>query len=181
MICSWANSNPLLRAYHDQVWGKPCHDDHLLFEYLVLESFQAGLSWLTILKKQEAFEEAFFDFDISMVAKMTKEDVERLLKDERIIRHRKKIENAIKIAQVVQSIQKEYGSFDSYIWSRTDYKVIVRHQDKQESFQDENELSKELSLDLRRRGCHFVGSVTCYAYLQAIGVINDHDHGCLYK
>jgi len=178
MICPWAKTNPLLREYHDKVWGKPCHDDHLLFEYLVLESFQAGLSWLTILKKQAAFEEDFYHFDVSIVAKMTENDVERLLQDDRIIRHRRKIENAIAIAKAVLKIQEEWGSLDRYIWSWTNGETIVSNRTDKEAFPVENEVSRRLSKDLKQRGCRFVGSVTCYAYLQGIGVLNDHVAGC---
>lgn len=181
MICSWATTDPLLRKYHDEVWGRPCHDDRLLFEYLVLESFQAGLSWLIILRKQTAFEKAFDQFEIAKVAAYDSEKVAGLLNDRTIIRNRRKIENTITMANVILTIQEEFGSFDRYVWHFNHNQVVKRHMTKQEPFLDQNELSQRLSQDLYQRGCRFVGPVICYSYLQAIGVIDDHDFDCEYK
>lgn len=181
MVCAWANADPLLRKYHDEVWGKPCHDDCLLFEYLVLESFQAGLSWLIVLKKQVAFEKAFDKFDIAKVAAYDKDKVAKLMNDQGIIRNRRKIENAITMAKVILALQKEFGSFDHYIWQFNHGQVLKRHVTCQEPFLDQNELSTRLSRDLYKRGCRFVGPVICYSYLQAIGMIDDHDFDCEYK
>lgn len=174
MICSWAAGDPLLKEYHDNVWGKECHDDIKLFEYLILEGFQAGLSWLTILKKQNAFEEAFYDFDIEKVSQMTEDDINRLMQNKNIIRNRLKIKNTIRMANIVKDIQKEFGSLDKYVWSFTHGKVICGYVEGE----TENDLSRQISKDLYARGCRFVGPVICYSYLEAVGVFNHHVKDC---
>lgn len=178
--CFWAGSDPLYVRYHDEEWGRPVDDDTRLYEKICLEGFQAGLSWFTILKRRETFRAAFAGFDFRKVAKFTKKDVERLLKDEGIIRHRGKIEAAIYNAQKVQEIIGEFGSLGAYFWgfepkpetrpSRMDLKALKAMPVTPES--------KALSKDLRKRGFKFVGPTTMYAHMQAMGVVNDHLEGC---
>lgn len=177
-VCDWALSHPLLRRYHDEIWCRPCHDDRLLFEYLVLESFQAGLSWLIILKKKEDFEIAFDHFRIEQVAKYNETNIINLMENNKIVRNRKKIENAIRMAQVVQEIQKEFGSFDAYVWHFTNGQVIDGRYQTMDEIPTQNHVSQMMSQDLYRRGCRFVGPVIIYSYLQAIGVLNDHLVNC---
>lgn len=171
--CAWLNlNNPLYVAYHDQEWGVPQHDDNKLFEMLMLESFQAGLSWECILNKREAFRQAFDDFDFTTIARYTAEMVEILLKNPGIIRHRGKIEACINNARIFGKIRADYGTFDRYIWGFTQGKSLI------ENGLATSPLSDCISKDLKRRGMKFVGSVTVYSYLQAIGIINSHDEKC---
>ena len=171
--CRWCNlKNPLYVAYHDEEWGVPEHDDARLFEMLLLEAFQAGLSWECVLNKREAFRRAFDGFDYRKVAAYGDDDKVRLLADPGIIRHRLKIDAAIANAGIFMAVQKEFGSFDRYIWHFTDGKII------RETGKTTSPLSDAVSRDLRRRGMKFVGSTTIYSYLQAIGVINSHDAEC---
>ena len=171
--CHWCNlNNPLYVDYHDREWGVPLHDDRRLFEMLILEGFQAGLSWECILNKREAFREAFNDFDYRKVAKYDETRLEALRMDEGIVRNRLKIAAAVVNARVFMDIQKEYGSFDRYIWSFTDGKTVY------EWDRTSSPLSDRISKDLRRRGMKFVGTTIIYSYLQAIGVINSHEAGC---
>ena len=164
--------NPLYVAYHDHEWGVPVHDDKKLFEMLVLELFQAGLSWECILNKREAFREAFDGFDYCRIALYDEVKVQSLLQDKSIVRNRMKIEAAIINARVFQEIQMEYGSFGNYIWSFTDGNTIV------ETGLASSSLSDAISKDLKRKGMKFVGSTVIYAYLQAVGVVNSHEEGC---
>ena len=174
--CFWVDEkSDIYVKYHDEEWGVPKYDDRDLFELLVLESFQAGLSWLTVLKKREAFRIAFDYFDVKKVANYDNNKVEELLKNEKIIRSRNKITSAIGNAKIFINIQKEYGSFSNYIWSYTNNKVIKRTDEK---LIVSNELSDKISKDLKRRGMKYVGTVIIYSYLQAIGVIDDHDKDC---
>lgn len=171
--CSWVNlQNPLYVKYHDCEWGKPVHDDHKLFEMLLLESFQAGLSWETVLNKREAFKQAFAEFDVAKVANFNDEDCQRLLKNPRIIRHRLKIRAAVSNAQVFIAIQQEWGTFSKYLWHWTEEKTI------REIGQTSSKLSDDIAKDLKKRGMKFVGTTTIYAYLQAVGVINSHEDSC---
>lgn len=171
--CSWVNlHNDLYVKYHDEEWGRPVHDDKKLFELFLLECFQAGLSWETILNKREAFRKDFADFDIDRVAEFTEKDVERLMNDKGIIRHRKKIEAAVSNARVLKKIQKEYGSLDAYLWHWTDGRVIC------ETGLTTSALSDRVSRDLKKRGMKFMGSTTMYSTLQAMGIINSHDKNC---
>jgi len=171
--CRWCNlKNPLYVAYHDEEWGVPLHDDARLFEMLLLEAFQAGLSWECVLNKREAFRRAFDGFDCRKIANYGEADKARLLSDKYIIRNRLKIDAAIVNAGIFMAIQKEYGSFDRYIWHFTEGKIIC------ETGRTTSPLSDKVSHDLRRRGMKFVGSTTVYSYLQAIGVINSHDAEC---
>lgn len=174
--CSWADpQNPLYLAYHDNEWGHPSHDDRHLFEMLILESFQAGLSWACILNKREAFRKAFDSFDPVTVSRYTEDKVEELMQDTGIVRNRRKILAAIRNAAVFLSIQAEFGSFSDYLWGFTQGKVI-RYGDG--VIRATSPLSDRISLDLKKRGMTFVGSTIIYAYLQAVGVIDDHEPCC---
>lgn len=171
--CKWCNiNNPVYVDYHDNEWGVPCHDDHALFELLILEGFQAGLSWETILNKRENFRRAFDEFDLDKVAAYGQEKINELLQDKGIVRNRLKVRAAVKNAGIFKTIQDEYGSFSDYIWGWTEGKTIYEN-DKVTS-----ELSDRISADLKKRGMTFVGSTIIYSYLQAIGVINSHEYGC---
>ena len=174
--CRWANpSNPLYLKYHDEEWGVPSYDDTYLFEMLLLESFQAGLSWECILNKRESFRKSFDNFDYHKIAAYDSQKVNELLQNKNIIRNKLKINAAIKNAQVFISIQKEYGSFSNYIWHFTNNKII---KNTTGSIQTHSNLSDKISVDLYKRGMRFVGTVIIYSYLEAIGVLNDHEPTC---
>lgn len=174
--CSWVDEkSEIYVKYHDEEWGVPKYDDRELFELLVLESFQAGLSWLTVLKKREAFREAFDNFDVEKVAKYDDKKVAELLENPQIIRSKSKINSAIGNAKIFIEIQHEFGSFSNYIWGFTDNKVIKNTTG--ELFVS-SPLSDKVSKDLKSRGMKYVGTVIIYSYLQAIGVLNDHEKGC---
>lgn len=174
--CRWANpNNDIYLDYHDNEWGVPSHEDNYLFEMLVLESFQAGLSWECILNKREDFRKAFDNFDYNKIINYDNNKIEELMNNKNIIRNRLKINSTIKNAKVFINIQKEYGSFDKYIWHFTDGKVIKNKDDK---FNTTTPLSDEISKDLKKRGMNFVGSTIIYSYLQAIGIIDDHELKC---
>lgn len=170
--CEWATDDEIYMKYHDEEWGVPTHDDRELFEFLVLESFQAGLSWITILKKRENFKKAFDDFDVVKVAGYDDAKINELRENQGIIRHKGKITSAINNAQVFIEIQKEFGSFDEYIWSFTDGNIIKAE------YLTESELSKSISKDLKKRGMKFVGPTIIYSYLEAIGIIDNHQKNC---
>ena len=173
--CFWANpKNPLYVAYHDEEWGEPCHDERMLFEMLILEGFQAGLSWECVLNKRVAFREAFDNFDVRKVVMYDERKLAELAANPRIIRNRLKINASVQNAQAFIRIQEEYGSFDKYIWGFTDGKVIYEPCDLRTT----SPLSDALSKELKRRDMKFVGSTVIYSYLQAIGVINGHLEGC---
>ena len=174
--CRWADpASELYTAYHDQEWGVPEHNDRKLFEMLILEGFQAGLSWITILKKRDAFRKAFDGFDPAVVAGYGPEKREALMNDPGIVRNRRKIEAAVVNAKAFMNIQKEFGSFDRYLWAFTDGQVILNTDDE---VRPRSELSDRISADLKRRGMKFVGSTIIYAFLQAVGVVNDHETNC---
>ena len=178
--CAWADSHPLYIAYHDDEWGVPLHDDRKLFESLTLDGFQAGLSWLTILKKRPAFRRAFDRFNAKNIARYTDHDRTRLLADADIVRNRLKINAAITNAQAFLAVQKEFGSFDSYIWTFTGGRTL-RPKKRVRDFAQlpcETAESRAMSKDLKRRGFRFVGPTICYAFMQAIGMIDDHLAGC---
>ena len=170
--CSWATSDEVYMKYHDEEWGVPTHDERELFEFLVLESFQAGLSWITILKKRENFKKAFDDFDVKQVSNYDENKVNELLENEGIIRHKGKISSAINNAQIFIDIQKEFGSFDNYIWSFTEGRTIKAE------YLTESDLSKRISKDLKKRGMKFVGPTIIYSYLESIGIIDNHERDC---
>lgn len=177
--CEWINGKPEYYIYyHDHVWGKPEHDDRKLFRWLILEIFHVGLSWQLVLSKQEAFDKAFDHFDVEKIVQYDETKVLALLADESIIRHRKKIESAIVNAKMFLEIQKIYGSFDAYIWNFTQGKTIVRQDNTHHT---KSLLSDQVAKDLKRRGFKFIGSVTIYSYLQAIGIINDHELHCEFR
>lgn len=171
--CPWANpKNELYIRYHDEEWGVPVHDDHQLFEMLILESFQAGLSWECVLNKRESFRRAFDDFDLDKVCAYGPGKLESLAQDCGIIRNRRKISAAVRNAQVFRKIQQEYGSFSAYLWHWTGGKTIF------ERGKASSPLSDAISNDLKKRGMTFVGTTIIYAYLQAVGVIDSHEEGC---
>ena len=174
--CSWVDEkSEIYKKYHDEEWGTPKHNDRDLFELLVLESFQAGLSWLTVLKKRENFKKAFDNFDVKKVANYDDTKVSQLLKNEKIIRSKNKILSAIGNAKIFIQIQKEFGSFSNYIWGFTNNKVIKNDFD---ILPVSTKLSDTISKDLKKRGMKYVGTVIIYSYLQAIGVVDDHEKGC---
>lgn len=174
--CCWVNmKNKRYIEYHDKEWGVPSYDDQYLFEMLLLESFQAGLSWECILNKREAFANAFDQFDYQKIALYDEKKIQLLKANAAIIRNERKIEAIIKNAQIFMEIQKEFGTFSNYIWHFSQFKIIKNHDDY---FKTTSPLSDEISSDLRKRGMRFVGSVIIYSYLQAIGIINDHETKC---
>lgn len=177
--CSWANpKNPIYVKYHDEEWGVPLHNDRALFELLILEGFQAGLSWECVLNKREAFREAFDGFDVETVSKYDAERCAELLENQGIIRNRLKISAAVQNAKVFKNIQKEFGSFDNYIWEFTQGEIIYEDY----ALRTTSPLSDKISKDLKKRGMTFVGSTIIYSYLQAIGIIYAHGKECsLYK
>ena len=176
--CPWPANDALMIAYHDEEWGTPVHDDQKWFEFLLLDAFQAGLSWKTILHRREGFRKAFDNFDYLKIAAYTEADYERLLNDASIIRNRAKIRGTIKNAQVFIAIQEEFGSFDNYIWQFTDGKTIVNHCKQLGDIPVRTELSDQISKVLKKRGFSFVGSTICYSFMQAAGMVNDHLEDC---
>lgn len=173
MRCSWVNlKNEKYVDYHDNEWARPSYDDKYLYEMLILESFQAGLSWETVLNKRENFREAFSNFEIDEVVKFDEDKIEELMQNPGIIRHRRKIESAINNSKIFKEIQSEFISFSKYIWSFTEGKIIYENE------KTTSELSDKISKDLKRRGMKFVGSTIIYSYLQAIGIINSHEEDC---
>jgi DNA-3-methyladenine glycosylase I len=175
--CDWAKDEPNT-TYHDEEWGTPLHDDQKLFEFLILEGAQAGLSWVTILKRRDGYGKAFSDFDAKKVSKYTQKRVEKLLKDESIIRNKLKINSAINNAKLFLKIQDEFGSFDKYIWGFVNHKPIKNKFKKHSEIPATSEISEKLSQDLKKRGFNFVGPTICYALMQAIGMVNDHTSNC---
>jgi len=179
--CSWANNDALYIAYHDHEWGVPVHDDRHLFEMLILEGAQAGLSWITILKKRQNYRRAFDNFDVKKVARYDARKIQKLLADPGIVRNRLKIEATIRNAKAFLALQKEFGSFDEYIWQFVSGKPILNSWKKGQIPARTRE-SDAMSKDLLKRGFKFVGSTICYAFMQAVGMVNDHTVDCfLYK
>jgi DNA-3-methyladenine glycosylase I len=176
--CAWATTDPLYIRYHDVEWGVPVHDDRRLFEFLVLEGAQARLSWLTILRKREAYVAAFSGFDPAKVARFDARKKERLMADAGIVRNRLKIESAVDNARAFRSVQKEHGSFDAYVWGFVGGRPLVRRPRSLADVPARTEESDALSRDLKRRGFRFVGSTICYAFMQACGLVNDHVATC---
>lgn len=176
--CPWSTSDPLYLQYHDREWGVPVHDDRKLFEMLLLEGAQAGLSWITILKKRENYRKAFDGFNAEAVARYDQRKVRQLLSDEGIVRNRLKIEGAIKNARAFIEVQREFGSFDRYIWRFVDGRPIVNSWKSLKQIPAETPLSDTISKELKKRGFAFVGSTICYAFMQAVGIVNDHTTGC---
>ncbi len=176
--CGWCVGDELYESYHDNEWGVPLHDEQLLFEFLVLETFQAGLSWITILRKRDNFRAAFDNFDYQIIAQYNEEKKEALLQDSGIIRNKLKVNSAITNAQNFIKIQKEFGSFDTYIWSFVDCKPIKNSWKHYKECPANTEISDKISKDLKKRGFKFVGSTVIYAFMQAIGMVNDHEINC---
>ena len=176
--CSWPGSDPLYLRYHDEEWGVPVHDDRRLFEMLILEGAQAGLSWITILRKRPAYRKAFDRFDPRKIAKYDARKVRALLADPGIVRNRLKIQATVTNAQAFLAVQKEFGSFDAYIWQFVGGKPIVNRPKSTRDVPARTVESDAMSRDLKRRGFRFVGSTICYAFMQAVGMVNDHRAGC---
>lgn len=175
--CKWCNvKNPSYIKYHDEEWGVPVYDDPILLEFLILESFQAGLSWETVLNKREDFRKEFLDYDPEKIIQYDEEKIRKMLQNPKIIRNRRKIEAAINNTKVFLNIQKDWGTFSGYIWHFTDEEIVY------ETGKISSPLSDNISKDMKKRGMKFIGTTTVYAYLQAIGVINSHDETCfMYK
>ncbi len=176
--CGWSGDNELYISYHDNQWGVPLHDDKKLFELLTLEGAQAGLSWLTILKRREGYSKAFQGFDPKNVSNFDDARVDKLMNDEGIIRNRLKILSVIKNAKAILEIQKEYGSFDKYLWGFVNAKPIQHHYTQLSELPASDSIATSMSKDLRKRGMGFVGPTICYAYMQASGMVNDHLTSC---
>jgi DNA-3-methyladenine glycosylase I len=176
--CCWCGDVPIYVNYHDNEWGRPVHDDKKLFEMLILEGAQVGLSWLTVLKKRENYRVAFDGFDPAKVALYDDAKIEELLANSGIIRNRLKINAAVANAKAFLRIQEEYGSFDKYLWSYVNYKPIVNRFEKMEDFITTSSVSDKISKDLKKRGMNFVGSTIIYAFMQAVGMVNDHFIDC---
>lgn len=176
--CDWVTDDPLYIAYHDEEWGRPVHDDQHLFEMLCLEGAQAGLSWITILKRRENYRKAFDQFDAKVICNYNEEKVEELMQDVGIIRNRRKIHSVIQNAKAYLEIQEVFGSFDAYIWQFVGGMPLVNHWKAKEEVPAITEESTAMSKDLKKRGFNFVGPTICYAFMQATGMVNDHEVGC---
>lgn len=176
--CAWCGDDPLYQEYHDKEWGIPVKDDETLFEFLILETFQAGLSWITVLRKRENFRAAFDNFDYKKVSKYTDEKIEDLLQDVGIIRNKLKIKATITNAKAFMEVQKEFGSFSKYIWGFVNHQPIQNSFQKMKDIPATTELSDCISKDLKKRGFKFVGSTVIYAHMQATGMVNDHITSC---
>lgn len=176
--CSWAGDLPIYIDYHDNEWGRPVHDDNKLFEMLILDGMQAGLSWITVLKKREAFREAFDKFDPIKVALYDETKIQSLLVNEGIIRNRLKVNAAVTNAKAFLEVQQKHGSFDKFIWSYVDYTPIKNHWERIEEIPATTPLSDRISKDLKKMGFKFVGSTIIYAFMQAMGMVNDHVTNC---
>ena len=176
--CRWAGSDPLMIRYHDEEWGVPSFDDRHLFEMLTLEGAQAGLSWTTILRKRENYRKAFAGFDPARVARFDASRVERLLQDPGIVRHRGKIESTVANAKAVLAVQREFGSLSDYLWNFVDGQPIQNRWKTLSDLPAETAESRRMSRELKKRGFRFLGPTTCYAFMQAVGMVNDHEVGC---
>lgn len=177
--CRWVNpKDPLSVTYHDEEWGVPVYDDGKLFEMLVLEGAQAGLSWATVLKRREAYRAAFAGFDPVKVAQFTDEDIDRLMANEELIRHRLKLESVVQNARVLLEIQKKHGSFADFLWSYVDFEPIYHDVDVLELVPTQSDISVRLATDLKKLGMSFVGPTIMYAFMQAVGMVNDHERDC---
>ena len=176
--CIWCGSDPLYVVYHDDEWGVPVHEDETLFEFLILEGAQAGLSWITILKKRKGYRKAFANFDVQKVALFTEEKCEKLLLNPDSVRNRLKVKSAVTNAQAFMDVQEEFGSFDEYIWRFVDGKPVVNRFKDMSDIPAKTNISDAMSKDLKKRGFKFVGSTICYAHMQATGMVNDHTVDC---
>jgi len=176
--CAWVSDDDLYIEYHDKEWGVPQYDDQKLFELLILEGAQAGLSWYTILKKRENYRQSFDQFDAKKISGYTDKKIQELLNNPGIVRNKLKIESTVRNAKIFLDIQKEYGSFKKYIWSFVDGKPIVNNFKALKELPAKTEISDKMSKDLKKRGFNFVGSTICYAFMQAVGMVNDHTVDC---
>lgn len=176
--CFWVTDSKLYQDYHDKEWGEPVYDDKTLFEFLILETFQAGVSWITILNKRENFRKAFDNFEYQKIAKYPESKFNELMQDAGIIRNKLKIRSAITNAQLFMEIQKEFGSFSKFIWSYVDDTPIINNFNKREEVPATSKISDKISKDLKKRGFKFTGSTIMYAYMQAVGMVNDHTKDC---
>lgn len=176
--CAWVGDNPLYRTYHDEEWGVPCHDDRALFELLILEGAQAGLSWITILKKRDNYRRLFDNFDAAKIARYTPKKIEKLLQDPGIVRNRLKVEATVTNARAFLELQKEPGGFSGFIWSFVDGEPILNHWKNIKEVPASTVESDALSKALKKRGFKFVGSTICYAFMQAAGLVDDHTIDC---
>ena len=176
--CWWPGDDPTYIAYHDDEWGVPLHDERLLFEFLILEGVQAGLSWITVLKKRENYRKAMDNFDYEKIARYPKRKIEALLKNEGLIRNRLKMESLVRNAKAFIALRDEVGSFESYIWDFVDGEPIINHWKSKDEVPATTPLAEKLSKDLKQRGFNFVGPTICYAFMQATGMVNDHTKDC---
>ncbi len=179
--CAWCTGSEIMQKYHDEEWGFPKHNDLQHFEFLILESAQAGLSWLTVLKRREGYRKAFKNFDPLAVSKFNERKIEELMKNEEIIRNRLKITASVKNAKLFLEIQKEFGSFDKYLWNFSENKQIINNIKSIKDIPPKSSLSDSISKELKNRGFSFIGSTIIYAHLQAVGLINDHENTCFRK
>ena len=179
--CSWCEKDDLYRNYHDNEWGKPVYDDETIFEFLILESFQAGLSWYTILKKRENFKKAFDNFDYQKIAQYQQEKIDALMNNEGIIRNRLKVLATINNAQKFMEVQKEFGTFSKYIWGFVNHQPIINNPTTLKDVPARTEISDTLAKNLKKRGFKFMGSTVVYAHMQATGMVNDHLIDCHYR
>lgn len=179
--CEWCGSDPLYVSYHDEEWGVPVRDDRKMFEFLILETFQAGLSWITILRKRENFRKAFANFDVEKVAAFTEKDISRLLQDEGIVRNRLKIAASITNAKAFIEVSNEFGTFSNYLWAFVNNKPLQSQLRSLAELPASTPLSDTISKDLKKRGFKFVGSTIVYAHMQACGMVNDHIDSCFRK
>lgn len=178
MTCNWKDSSKQMQAYHDTEWGVPTHDDQKLFEYLVLESMQAGLSWELIIQKRETIRKCFFDFNVEKVASLNTEAIDQIMHTDDMIKSLRKVNAMISNANAFMNVQQEFGSFDKYLWSYSNYKTICYRGHEKGIDVSKNTLSELISKDLKKRGFKYVGPVIIYSHLQACGMINDHDEKC---
>jgi DNA-3-methyladenine glycosylase I len=176
--CAWPGSDPLYVAYHDEEWGVPSHDDRHLFEMLTLEGAQAGLAWITILRKRDGYRRAFADFDVAKIARYSPQKIARLLADPGIVRNRLKVESTVTNARVTLDVIDQIGSLDAYLWQFVDGRPIVNHWTAMREVPPKTPVSDRMSKELKKRGFRFVGSTICYAFMQAVGMVNDHVVGC---
>jgi len=176
--CKWATKNEAEKEYHDAEWGIPVYDDRLLFEFLILEGAQAGLSWITILNKRENYREAFGNFEAKKIVNYTQEKIDELLQNKGIVRNKLKVNSVVTNAKIFLEVQKEYGSFSNYIWSFVDDKVIQNHFKNVADVPAKTAVSDTMSKALKKRGFKFIGSTICYAFMQAVGMVNDHTTDC---
>lgn len=176
--CQWTGDDPLMIAYHDKEWGVPVHDDLVHFEYLVLDAAQAGLSWRTVLHKRENYRRAFAGFDPAKVARFTDKNIAKLLENSGLIRNRLKIQSAVNNARAFLKVQNEFGSFDAYVWRFVDGRTIVNRRKSLKELPAKSKQSEAMSKDMKRRGFNFCGPTICHAYMQAAGLVNDHEVRC---